>query len=283
MKKIMILGTSSSVGKSLIVAGLLRALSNRGYKVAPFKSQNMSRVSTTIDGKTISSAQVLQAKAARITPTAEINPILLKPNSDTGSAVFVLGEERANLSATEYFREKEKLFPVVLGAFEHLSKQYDVIVIEGAGSPAEINLRSVDLVNIGLAEKIDAPCILVGDVDRGGVFASLYGTYFILPEADRKWIQGFIVNKFRGDVSLLIPGVEQISEMTGLPSFGVLPYLRDLLLEEEDSAGDAKRGEKNLSEIDLSQVDAVMEAELERLAQAIEAHLDVDGILALAR
>lgn len=279
----MILGTASSVGKSIMVAGILRALSNRGLRVAPFKSQNMSRFSKRIRGSEISLAQAFQAKAARQDALVAMNPVLLKPRTDNGSEVIILGEKQGEMDARAYFKEKEKLLPVVVDAFRSLESVADYVVIEGAGSPAEINLRSVDIVNLGLAEAIDADAVLVGDVDRGGVFASIYGTYFILPERDRAHIKGFIVNKFRGDVSLLMPGVERISEMTGLKSYGVMPYLRDMLVDDEDSAGDPKAGEKRMADYPAEEHEALLDREFDRLAETVERHIDVDGLLKLMR
>ncbi len=281
IKKIMILGTSSSVGKSIMTAGILRALANRGFRVAPFKSQNMSRFAKDIGGKEISVAQALQAKAARIAPVPEMNPVLLKPKTDNGSEVLVLGEKRGEMDARAYFSEKEKLLPLVVEAFESLGRYADYVVIEGAGSPAEINLRSADIVNIGFAREVGASCILVGDVDRGGVFASIFGTYFILPEEDRKYIKGFIINKFRGDVSLLMPGVESIASMTGLRSYGVMPYVRDMLVDDEDSAGDRKLGEKRICDFPETEREKIVDSEFDRLAELVERHIDVDGLIEL--
>ncbi len=277
----MILGTSSSVGKSIMTAGILRALANRGFRVAPFKSQNMSRFAKDIGGKEISVAQALQAKAARIAPVPEMNPVLLKPKTDNGSEVLVLGEKRGEMDARAYFSEKEKLLPLVVEAFESLGRYADYVVIEGAGSPAEINLRSADIVNIGFAREVGASCILVGDVDRGGVFASIFGTYFILPEEDRKYIKGFIINKFRGDVSLLMPGVESIASMTGLRSYGVMPYVRDMLVDDEDSAGDRKLGEKRICDFPETEREKIVDSEFDRLAELVERHIDVDGLIEL--
>ncbi|MDO4753882.1 MAG: cobyric acid synthase [Bacillota bacterium] len=281
MKKLMILGTASSVGKSIMVAGILRALSNRGLRVAPFKSQNMSRFSKKIDGLEMSLAQAFQAKAARQRPHVDMNPILLKPKTDNGSEVILRGQKIGEMDARTYFKEKERLMPLVLDAFESLGSIADIVIIEGAGSPAEINLRSMDIVNLGLADAIGANALLVGDVDRGGVFASLFGTYFILPERDRRHIKGFIINKFRGDVSLLMPGVESISQMTGLKSYGVMPYLRDMLVDDEDSAGDKKLGEKRMADYPKEQHERLLDDEFNRLADAVEKNLDVDGLLEL--
>ncbi|WP_459128787.1 cobyric acid synthase [Guggenheimella bovis] len=235
MKNLMFQGTASSVGKSLLTAGFLRILSNEGYHVAPFKSQNMSLNSfVTQAGLELGRAQAMQAEAARIAPDAAMNPILMKPTGHMGSQIVIMGKVAGNYSARDYYREKEKWRGVVVDAYESLRKAHDGIVIEGAGSPAEINLRSGDLVNMGFAELVDAPVILIGDIDRGGVFASLYGTVKLLSESDQKRIKGFIINKFRGDVTLLEPGIKMIEEKLGIPCVGVLPH-EPFQLDEEDS------------------------------------------------
>ncbi len=235
-KKIMFQGTGSSVGKSLIVAAVCRILNNRGYHVAPFKSQNMSLNSfITEDGKEMGRAQVVQAEAARIKPMVEMNPILLKPTSDVGSQVILNGEVFKNMEAMTYFSSKDYLIPHIEKAFKTLSDAYEVIVIEGAGSPAEINLRSRDVVNMGLAEIVDTDVLLIGDVDKGGVFASLYGTFLLLSEAEQVRVKGFVINKFRGDVELLMPGVKMLEDLIHRPCFGVIPFINDLKIDDEDS------------------------------------------------
>lgn len=235
-KKIMFQGTGSSVGKSIIVAAVCRILNNRGERVAPFKSQNMSLNSfITEDGKEMGRAQVVQAECARIKPSVEMNPILLKPTSDIGSQVILNGEVFKNMEAMKYFSSKEYLIPHVKAAFEKLEASYDTIVIEGAGSPAEINLRSRDIVNMGLAEIIDTDVILIGDVDKGGVFASLYGTFLLLAEEEQARVKGFLINKFRGDVALLMPGVEMLEKLIDRPCIGVIPYIEALKVDDEDS------------------------------------------------
>lgn len=244
-KKLMIQGTMSGVGKSLLTAGLLRVFARDGYRCAPFKSQNMALNSyVTRDGLEIGRAQALQAEAAFQEPTVSMNPILLKPDSDTGSQVIVNGEILADMSAREYFSYKKKLIPTIREAFASLEKDNDLIIIEGAGSPAEINLRSDDIVNMGLAELIDAPVLLVGDIDRGGVFAQLYGTASLLSDSERSRLKGFLINKFRGDVTLLTLGIREIEEKCALPSLGVLPYL-SIELDEEDSLSDRFRRKTN--------------------------------------
>ena len=232
---IMLQGTSSHVGKSILTAALCRIFREDGLKVAPFKAQNMALNSfVTLDGGEIGRAQAFQAEAAGIEPSIDMNPILLKPTSDMGSQVIIHGRVYGNMSAREYHRFKKKAKQYVMESYSRLSEKNDVIVIEGAGSPAEINLRENDIANMGLAEMIDAPVILIGDIDRGGVFASLIGTMELLTPAERKRVQGFIINKFRGDIELLKPGLDFLENKTGLPLFGVVPYLKDIILPDED-------------------------------------------------
>lgn len=242
-KKIMIQGTMSNAGKSLICAGLCRIFRQDGYKVAPFKSQNMALNSfITEDGFEMGRAQVVQAEAAGIRPDVRMNPILLKPTGDTGSQVIVNGEVLGNMSARDYFAYKQELVPDIMEAFHSLEKEVDILVVEGAGSPAEINLKQNDIVNMGLAKRIDAPVLLVGDIDRGGVFAQLLGTCMLLEEDEKERIKGLIINKFRGDKTILDPGVRMLEERTGLPVVGVTPYL-EVEIEDEDSL--AERFHKN--------------------------------------
>ena len=232
---IMLQGTSSHVGKSILTAALCRIFREDGLKVAPFKAQNMALNSfVTLDGGEIGRAQAFQAEAAGIEPSIDMNPILLKPTSDMGSQVIIHGRVYGNMSAREYHRFKKKAKQYVMESYSRLSEKNDVIVIEGAGSPAEINLRENDIANMGLAEMIDAPVILIGDIDRGGVFASLIGTMELLTPSERKRVQGFIINKFRGDIELLKPGLDFLENKTGLPVFGVVPYLKDIILPDED-------------------------------------------------
>ena len=235
MKTLMVQGTGSSVGKSVIVAGFCKIFADMGIKVAPFKSQNMALNSyITKDGKEMGRAQVVQAEACGIEPDADMNPILLKPNSDTGAQVILQGKVFGNMNAVEYHKFKKKAKEVVIDSFNRLAKKYELIIIEGAGSPAEINLMENDIANMGMAEIADAPVILVGDIDRGGVFASLFGTVMLLPEKYRRRIKAFLINKFRGDKSLLIPGLEQLTKLTGIPFLGVIPFIKDLYIQEED-------------------------------------------------
>ena len=234
-KVIMIQGTMSNAGKSLIAAGLCRIFKQDGFRVAPFKSQNMALNSyITEDGLEMGRAQVMQAEAAGIKPDVCMNPILLKPTNDIGSQVIVNGEVVGTMPAREYFAYKKKLVPDILRAFQKLEQMADIIVIEGAGSPAEINLKENDIVNMGMAELVDAPVLLVGDIDRGGVFAQLLGTLMLLEPAERSRVQGLIINKFRGDKSLLDSGVTMLEEKGNVPVVGVVPYVR-LNLEDEDS------------------------------------------------
>ena len=232
---IMIQGTMSNVGKSLLAAGLCRVLKQDGYRVAPFKSQNMALNSfITKDGGEMGRAQVVQAEAAGIEPDTRMNPILLKPTTDVGSQVIINGQVRGNMQAMEYFRRKRDYIPAVLEAYNSLNSEYDVIVIEGAGSPAEINLKQDDIVNMGLAKLVDAPVLLVGDIDRGGVFAQLYGTVALLDEDERRRIKGVVVNKFRGDRAILEPGLKTLEQLCGIPVAGVIPYAH-IDIDDEDS------------------------------------------------
>ena len=221
-KILMIQGTMSNAGKSLITAGLLRIMKEDGFSAAPFKSQNMALNSyITREGLEMGRAQAVQAEAAGAEPEADMNPILLKPTTDTGSQVIVHGIHRGNMTATQYFAYKKSLIPQIMESFHRLERQYDLIVIEGAGSPAEINLKQDDIVNMGLARMTDSPVLLVGDIDRGGVFAQLYGTVMLLEEEERQRIKGLIINKFRGDKTILDPGVAMIEELCSIPVLGV--------------------------------------------------------------
>jgi cobyric acid synthase CobQ len=232
----MIQGTGSNVGKSLIAAALCRIFLQDGYRVAPFKSQNMAlNAAVTRDGLEMSRAQALQAQACRIEPDARMNPILLKPSSEEGCQVVVLGKVRGTLSADAYLDAKAELFPIVKEAYASLASEHDVIVIEGAGSPAEINLMDREIVNMRVAEMADAPVLLVGDIDCGGVFAALVGTLALLPEAQASRIQGLLINKFRGRRSLLDAGLDAVARRTGRPVLGVIPFVDHLRLPDEDS------------------------------------------------
>jgi adenosylcobyric acid synthase len=238
-RAIMVLGTSSHVGKSLLTAALCRIFAQQGHRVAPFKSQNMSLNSAaTVEGLEIGRAQALQAEAAGVPASVDMNPILIKPSGDNSSQVIVRGTIWGRVTAADYYQRRvEELLPVVRESYKALASQYDVIILEGAGSPAEINLKQHDIANMRMAEMADARCLLVGDIDRGGVFASLLGTLELLEPEERECIRGVAINKFRGDASLLEPGIQMIEERIEKPCIGVVPYLRSLMLEEEDSLG----------------------------------------------
>src|ERR1700693_4274314 len=235
-RALMILGTASHVGKSLVTAGLGRIFSDAGFRVAPFKAQNMSLNSAaTPDGREIGRAQALQAEACRVVPCAGMNPILIKPSSDTGSQIVLLGCVWGQVTASDYHQRRvEELFPAVLESYRTLAARHELMLLEGAGSPAEINLRKHDIVNMRMAHAANAACLLVGDIDRGGVFAALLGTMELLEPEDRSRIRGFVINKFRGDAGLLRPGVEMMERRLGIPCVGVVPFVRNLGLEEED-------------------------------------------------
>src|SRR4051794_30612303 len=233
---LLVAGTTSDAGKSVLTAGLCRWLARTGRSVAPFKAQNMSLNSmVTADGAEIGRAQAMQAAAARVEPEAAMNPVLLKPGSDTHSQVVLMGRPVAEVGALDYRDLKPRLLTAALEAFDSLSNRFDVVVCEGAGSPAEINLRDRDIANMGLARARDLPAIVVGDIDRGGVFASLYGTLAVLEPADQALIAGFVINKFRGDARLLAPGLDQLRALTGRPVLGTLPWVPGLWLDVEDS------------------------------------------------
>lgn len=251
-KNIMILGTASSAGKSLITTALCRVFYQEGLKVTPFKSQNMSLNSyVTEEGLEMGRAQVVQAEAARIKPKIFMNPLLLKPNSNNGSQVIFMGKALGNMKASEYFEFKGKLKKEIEIIYEEIRKNFDICVIEGAGSPAEINLNKDDIVNIGMAKIAKAPCILVADIDRGGVFASIYGTIMLLSPEERKYIKGIIINKFRGDIKLLDSGLQMIEDLVNIPVLGVLPYFNHKI-EEEDSASSESFSKSGEGEIKVS-------------------------------
>ncbi|HLZ37699.1 MAG TPA: cobyric acid synthase, partial [Mycobacteriales bacterium] len=233
---LLVAGTCSDAGKSVVTAGICRWLARRGVKVAPFKAQNMSLNSTvTRDGAEIGRAQAMQAAAAGVEAEATMNPVLLKPGSDTASQVVLLGRPVTDVDALSYRALKPRLLRVVLDCLADLRARFDVVVCEGAGSPAEINLRENDIANLGLARAAGLPVVVVGDIDRGGVFAALYGTVALLDRADQALVAGFVVNKFRGEPRLLAPGLARLRELTGRPVLGVLPWAEDLHLDGEDS------------------------------------------------
>ena len=249
---IMVQGTMSGAGKSLLCAALCRIFAQDGYRTAPFKSQNMALNSfVTRDGLEMGRAQVVQAQAAGIEPDVRMNPILLKPSSDVGSQVIVNGEVRGQMPAAAYFKMKRSLIPDILAAYNSLAEAVDIIVIEGAGSPAEINLKADDIVNMGLAKLVDAPVLLAGDIDRGGVFAQLYGTVELLEPDERARIKGLIINKFRGDVEILRPGLAMLEEKTHLPVLGVVPYLK-VDIEDEDSLSERLETGKTVKPLDIA-------------------------------
>src|SRR5579862_5347689 len=253
-KTLMVMGTGSSVGKSLLTAALCRLFARRGVRVAPFKAQNMSNnAAVCADGAEIGRAQAVQAAAAGIEPTADMNPVLLKPEADSRSQVVVLGKAWRTLPASCYYRSKEELWPIVTEALERLRAAYDLVVIEGAGSPVELNLRSLDIVNMALARHARAPVLLVGDIDRGGIFAQLLGTLWLLVPEERSLVRGMVVNKFRGDLALFADGVRILEERGGVPVLGVIPYLHALDVPEEDSVAlDAAAPRSSSVKIDIA-------------------------------
>lgn len=266
----MVMGTGSSTGKTTVVTALCRLLVDRGNAVAPFKSQNMSSKYITLPtGGKIGVGQYLQGIAARRAPDAIMNPILLVPNSDTRSKVVLMGKDWRDYDAFTYHAYKAELRPFVVEAYETLASQVDYIIIEGAGSPAEINLMENDFVNTGMAEIADAPVLLVADIDRGGVFAAIYGTVMLLPEKDRRRIKGFLINKFRGDVTILEPGIRQLEELLGIVCVGVLPYL-NVGLADEDSLVDGVEKTYDPQES--------VEGAIDALAAEVVAHCDVEEI-----
>ena len=252
-RSIMIQGTMSNAGKSVLAAGLCRIFRQDGYSVAPFKSQNMALNSfITREGLEMGRAQVMQAEAAGVEPSVRMNPVLLKPTSDVGSQVIVNGEVVGSMSAAAYLSYKKQLIPTILESYHALAQTHDIVVLEGAGSPAEINLKAEDIVNMGMARMAGAPVLLAGDIDRGGVFAALYGTMALLEPDERAMVKGTIINKFRGDVEILRPGLTQLEELTHVPVVGVVPWMvpggaeialaTSKLMEEYDAAVWAHHG-----------------------------------------
>jgi len=273
LSSIMVQGTASSAGKSLMCAGLCRIFKEDGYRVFPFKSQNMSsKFYITEEGKKISTAQTLQAIAAGLKPSHHMNPILLIPKSDTGSMVVIDGEDTEKMGAREYFNLRPRLREFIREKYEQVSRENQIVVIEGAGSPAEINLKEDDIVNMGMAEIADASVLLVTDIDRGGAFASLYGTVMLLEPHERARIKGLIINKFRGDKSLLEPGIKMIEDLLKIPVVGVIPYV-PLDLVEEDSLMERDRDKA----MDFLKLDR----ELNKLAQVLRENLDMEYIYSL--
>lgn len=273
MANIMVQGTTSSAGKSLLCTGLCRIFKEDGYRVYPFKSQNMSsKYYETKEGYKISTAQALQAKAAGISPEPRMNPILLQPISDQGSRVIINGEERYQMEAREYFKFKNDLKDMLLKIYKEIEGENDIVVIEGAGSPAEINLKQNDIVNMGMAKMADAPVLLVADIDRGGVFASLYGTVMLLEHEERQRIKGLIINKFRGDKTLLEPGIDMIEKMLNIPVIGTIPYVPLELVDEDTLIDYEKRCNSE------EQSDEEIEAELSKLSNVLRTNLNMEYI-----
>jgi len=245
---LMIQATGSNAGKSTVVAGLARALVRRGLKVAPFKPQNMSNnAAVAVEGGEIGRAQAVQARAARMPPSVHMNPVLLKPETDTGAQIIVQGKRWGNLRATNYLEKKAALLPAVLGSFAHLARDADIVLVEGAGSPAEINLRAGDIANMGFAAAANVPVVMLGDIDRGGVIAGLAGTHLVLEPDERARIHGFIINKFRGDAGLFDQGLTAITQFTGWPSLGVVPWLPQAAWLPAEDAVDLDRAHESSS------------------------------------
>ncbi|MDR7870510.1 MAG: cobyric acid synthase [Tissierellaceae bacterium] len=273
MSSIMIQGTTSSAGKSLMCTGLCRIFKEDGYKVYPFKSQNMSsKYYITEEGKKISVAQALQARAAGLEPSHHMNPILLIPNSDSGSMVVVDGEETKNMTARDYFRYRSTLKEMIKEKYEEIELENDIVVIEGAGSPAEINLKKDDIVNMGMAEIADAPVLLVTDIDRGGSFAALYGTVMLLEPHERARIKGMIINKFRGDKTLLEPGIKMIEDLLDIPIVGVIPYISLDLIDEDSLIDRNKDSNKEVQSLEEEVL------ELSKLSSSIRDNMDMEYI-----
>jgi adenosylcobyric acid synthase len=245
---LMIQATGSNAGKSTLVAGLARALVRRGLKVAPFKPQNMSNnAAVAVEGGEIGRAQAVQARAARMVPSVHMNPVLLKPETDSGAQIIVQGKRWGTLRARNYLDKKAALLPAVMDSFAQLARDADIVLVEGAGSPAEINLRAGDIANMGFAAAADVPVVLVGDIDRGGVIASLAGTHLVLEPEERARIRGFIINKFRGDIRLFDQGLAAVTRLTGWPSLGVVPWLPQAAWLPAEDAVDLDRARKSAS------------------------------------
>src|SRR3989338_4497460 len=244
MSTLMVQGTTSDAGKSTLVTALCRWLKRQGVSVVPFKPQNMALNSAvTADGGEIGRAQAVQAQAAGLAPHTDMNPVLLKPNSDTGAQVIIHGRALSSMDAVAYHDYKKVAMQAVLQSHQRLAAQYQVVMVEGAGSPAEINLRAGDIANMGFAEAVDCPVILIADIDKGGVFAHLVGTLELLAPSEQARVKGFVINRFRGDIALLQPGLDWLEQRTGKPVLGVLPYLMDFHLEAEDAI-DQRQGGK---------------------------------------
>ncbi|WP_077368959.1 cobyric acid synthase [Anaerosalibacter sp. Marseille-P3206] len=276
MSSIMVQGTTSSAGKSMLCTALCRIFVEDNLSVFPFKAQNMSSKSyITEDGLEISTAQALQATAAGLKPDPRMNPILLKPTGDRSSLVYLKGKLSENMDAVEYFKFKTSLRPMILETFEEVESEYDVVVIEGAGSPAEINLKENDIVNMGMAEMANSPVLLIADIDRGGVFASLYGTVMLLEEEERKRIKGLVINKFRGDISLLQSGIDMIEELLDIPVVGTIPYVH-IELEDEDSLTDYEKKCNSSAQDEMEKIE-----QIKKLAKVVRENMDMEYIYSL--
>lgn len=276
MASIMIQGTASSSGKSTLCTALCRIFKEDGYSVFPFKSQNMSSKSYVMEeGLEMGTAQALQAIAAGLKPDLKMNPILLKPTGEKNSQVFIKGKLYKGMDAVEYSQFKNTLKPMIQETFNEVESLHDIVVIEGAGSPAEINLKQNDIVNMGMAEMADAPVLIVGDIDRGGVFASLYGTVMLLDEDERRRVKGLVINKFRGDVSLLKPGLDMLEKLLNIPVAGVIPYTH-LELEDEDTLVDYDKECNN-----TVQEEEKKEEEIDKLAEVVRQNVDLKFIYSL--
>lgn len=277
----MLQGTSSSVGKTILTAALCRIFKQDGFSVAPFKSQNMTSNSfITKDGKEIAGSQAIQAEAAGIEVTVEMNPILLKPTSDRKSQVIINGVLTSNMPASLYQDKKTELKKVIKNAYDVLNNKFDLLVIEGAGSPAEINLSKNDIVNMGLANLVDAPVILIGDIDRGGIFASIYGTIMLLNEEERNRIKGFVINKFRGDLEILKPGIKMLEDLVNKPCLGVIPYF-EINIEDEDSLIDPEAASRRKDIKEKSSAEdykKIKELEYDKLATTVRENIDIESI-----
>lgn len=282
---IMIQGTASDAGKSILVAALCRIFFQDGYRVAPFKSQNMSSYFyTTAQGEQMSIAQANQAEAAGLTPSVIMNPVLLKPSGQSSSQVVVLGKVRDEYTASAYHGHLvDQLWKIVVASLAELRSIYDIVVIEGAGSPAEVNLQANEIVNMRVAREADAPVLLVADVDRGGALASVVGTLELLSPDDRGRVKGIIINKFRGDVSLFTPAVEFLEQKTGLPVLGVIPYLPHLLIADEDTLSDMNRPVTDMEQGQTAPGNdyKAKEREYDRLADVVRRHLNLELVYQL--
>lgn len=283
--KLMLVGTSSDAGKSLLTAVIAKHYQERGLRVAPFKAQNMSsRTARLRGGELIANSSLWQARALGLEAEARMNPILLRPCGERRSELFVLGKSRGELAAREYYTLRDELRPIVMSALESLSADYDLLVLEGAGSCAEINLLDRDLVNLPLAKAADIPAVLVADIERGGVFAAIYGTWGILPEELRRQLKAYLINRFRGDVSLLEPGLELLKEKLDLPALGVVPYVEACLEPEDSLSEDYHRLPAKLQTASEAELRRFYDSEFAKARTEIEGNIDfskLDEIIGL--